>query len=238
MKKIQLLFMFLLFANLTLFAQQNTDGVVEASNTAKSSKFTSFLSNFSVTATAASPSVNFKEMNNSTLKKSTGISMGELNIAYKLNPKISFGVSSMGSLGLCNSGYYNQEGAFVPFSYDDDDDEHDDDDNEPDDDNDDNENDDDDDDGCGEFGDNLMGTFTYKISEKIPFFVQAAGGYSFGSNAPAFSAMIGYNQRIFKWLGIVGGIRYSDVFYQKPAEAVSMAPSSGIRAELGLSLNF
>ncbi len=26
----------------------------------------------------------------------------------------------MGSLGLCHSGYYNAEGAFVPFKYDDD----------------------------------------------------------------------------------------------------------------------
>ena len=218
MKRIQLLFMLLLFANLTLFAQQNSTDVVEAS---KSSKFTNFLTNFSVTATAASPSVNFKEMSNSTLKKSHGISMGELNIMYKLNSRISFGIGTIGSLGLCNSGYYNAEGAFVPFTYDDDDD-----------------NEQDDDDGCGEFGDNLMGTFTYKISEKVPFFVQAAAGYSFGSNAPAYSAMIGYNQKIYKGLGIVGGIRYSDVLHQKPAEAVSMAPSSGIRAELGLSLNF
>ena len=237
MKRIQLLFMFLLFANLTLFAQQTSNEVVEAPNTTKCSKITNFLSNFSVTATAATPSVNFKEMNNSSLKKATGISMGELNIAYKLNPRMSFGVSTIGSLGLCNSGYYNQEGAFVPFSYDDDnDDGPDDDDNEPDDGND-NEMDDNDD-SCGEFGDNVMGTFTFKISEKIPFFVQAAGGYSFGSNAPAISAMIGYNQRIFKGLGIVGGIRYSDVFYKKPDEAMSMGPSSGIRAELGLSFNF
>ena len=227
--------MLLLFANLTLSAQQNSTDVVEAS---KSSKFTNFLTNFSVTATAASPSVNFKEMSNSTLKKSHGISMGELNIMYKLNSRISFGIGTVGSLGLCNSGYYNAEGAFVPFTYDDDDNEQDDDDDdEPNDDDDDNEQEDDDD-GCGEFGDNLMGTFTYKISEKVPFFVQAAAGYSFGSNAPAYSAMIGYNQKIYKGLGIVGGIRYSDILHQKPAEAVSMAPSSGIRAELGLSLNF
>ena len=84
----------------------------------------------------------------------------------------------------------------------------------------------------------LMGIFTYKISEKVPFFVQAAAGYSFGSKAPAISAMIGYNQKIFKGLGIIGGIRYSDILRSKPADAVSMAPSSGIRAELGLSLNF
>ncbi len=83
-----------------------------------------------------------------------------------------------------------------------------------------------------------MGSITFKFSKKVPFFVQAAGGYSFGSNAPAYSAMIGYNQKIFKGLGIIGGIRFSDVLHQKPVDAVNMAPSSGIRAELGLSWNF
>lgn len=234
MKRIQLLFMILLFANLTIFAQQNSVEV----ETPKSSKFSNLLSHFSITATAASPSINFKELNNSTLKKSHGISMGELNIMYKINSRMSIGVGTVTSPGLCHSGYYNAEGAFVPFSYDDDDDnEQDDDDDGPEDDDDELEDDDDDDD-CGEFGDNIMGTFTFKISEKVPFFVQAAGGYSFGSNAPAYSAMIGYDQKIFKGLGILGGVRFSDVLHKKPADAVKMASSSGFRAELGLSWNF
>jgi hypothetical protein len=228
MKRINLLILFLLLANLSLFAQQNINDAVESP---KNSKVANTLSKFSVTATAATPSVNFKEMNNATLKKAKGISMGELSINYKMNSRISFGLGTMGSLGLCFSGYYNAEGNFVPFSSDDDD-ENDTEDGDGDDDA------EDDDDDCGEFGDNIMGTFTFKLSEKIPFFVQAAGGYSFGSNAPAYSAMIGYNQKVFKGLGIVGGIRFSDVLYQKPADAVKMAPSSGLRAELGLSWNF
>jgi len=225
--------MFLLFANLTSFAQQNTNEVDESS---KSSKVSKVLGKFSVTATAASPSFNFNKMNNATYKKAKGNFMGELGISYKLNPRISFGLSTVSSLGLCNSGYYNAEGAFVTFNYDDDgDDAKDDKDkNEPKDD----DNDTDDDGNDIGFGSNIMGTFTFKISEKVPFFVQATGGFSFGSKAPAYSAMIGYNQKIFKGLGILGGFRYSDILHQKPADAVKMTPSSGIRAELGLSWNF
>ncbi len=70
MKRIQWLFMFLLFANLTLFAQQNSSESTEIAKTPKSSKVMNVFSKFSVTASAASPSVNFKEMNNATLQES------------------------------------------------------------------------------------------------------------------------------------------------------------------------
>ena len=112
MKKLQLLFMFLLFANFTLMAQQNEN---EATQVAKTSKFSTFLSNFSVTTTAATPSFNFKELSNPTLKKASDFSIGEFNVNYKINTRFSIGLGSIGALGLCNTGYYNTEGEFVAF---------------------------------------------------------------------------------------------------------------------------
>jgi hypothetical protein len=65
--------------------------------------------------------------------------------------------------------------------------------------------------------------------------VQLAGGYSFGHNAPAYSSMLGYRQNLLGGLGITAGFRYSDVLYKKPANAVKLAPSNGLRLELGLN---
>ena len=83
-----------------------------------------------------------------------------------------------------------------------------------------------------------MGGVTFKLSEKLPFFVQAAAGYSFGSKAPAYTAMIGYNQKIFAGFGIMAGVRYSDVLHQLPVGAESVVSPAGLKVELGASWNF
>jgi hypothetical protein len=173
--------------------------------------------------------------------------LGELTVNYKVNSHLFFGLGTMNNLSNGNRGYYNAEGLFISLCNDDDQDVADAD--GPDGPNDENglndpdgpngpndENEDCDEDGL--FGKNLMGIITFKFSEKIPFFVQTAGGYSFSGNAPAYSAMIGYNQKIFAGLGIIGGVRFSDVLYKKPADAVKVTPSAGFKAELGLSWNF
>lgn len=195
-----------------------------------SPKMMNTLNKFSVTASMGTPSFSTKEIGNLNFKKLSNVSISELNLAYKVNNRISIGIGMVGNLGNCNSGYTTAEGTFMPFhSDDDDDDDHDDDDD--DDDYDDDECDDD------ELG-NLMGNITYKLSDKFPLFIQASGGYAFGSNAPAYSAMIGYNQKIFAGIGIIAGIRYSDVLYKKPVDAISVTPSHGLKAEIGLSWNF
>lgn len=84
---------------------------------------------------------------------------------------------------------------------------------------------------------NIMATATYYLSEKIPVFVQASAGYSFGSNTPAISAFVGYNKNILTDLGVVGGVRFSNVFINKPIDAVSFS-SYNIRTEIGLTWNF
>lgn len=227
-KSFLLLFLFL---GLGLQAQDITKA--NAPEKAKLLKLVNSLNKFSFTATTGTPSFSTKELNSLNLNKISSVSLADLNISYKMNSRFSFGISMMGNLGNCTSGFYNQEGAFTTFGDDDDED----DDDEIDDDDD--EIDDDDDDECDDddLG-NLMGSATFKLSDKFPLFVQASGGYSFGNNAPAYTAMIGYHQKIFAGFGILGGIRFSDVLYKKPADAVSVTSSSGFKAELGLSWNF
>ncbi len=204
------------------------------------SKASNILNKFSVTASAGSSAFALNNLNQVNLK---GINIGELNISYRLNRRFSFGVSTMGSLSTSAAGYYNAENTFVSFCDDDDDD--DDDDDEIDDDDemdDDDEDDDDEDEDCDddeiEFGQNLMGTVTFKLSEKLPLFIQAGGGYSFAGNAPAYTAMIGYNQRIFSGFGILAGVRFSDVLRQAPKDAIKTVSPAGLKAELGLTWNF
>lgn len=218
---------------------QNKNSAKLTKLTQLSPKLKNTFSKFSISATAGTPSFSTKELSTLNLKKMSSLSLADLNISYKMNSRVSFGINMLGSLGNCSSGYYNQEGTFVAFMHDDYGDDGDDDDDDDLDELDDDDDDDDHDDECDddEIG-NLLGSVTFKLSEKFPLFVQAAGGYSFGSKAPAYSAMLGYNQKIFAGLGIIGGIRFSDVFYKKPVEAKTLAPSSGLKAELGLSWNF
>ncbi len=241
--------LFLLLLLITGFGLQAQNADLPAGEKLVKTKLSSVLNKIAVSATVATPSFSDEEIKDLTWKKVAGVSLSDLNISYKMTSRFSFGISTMNNLGNCRSGYVNGEGAVVAFHSDDDDDDdefHDDDDEYEIDDDDDEEefeeedgDDDDDDDDCDEAElDNLLGTVTFKISEKFPFFIQAAGGYSFGNNAPVYSTMIGYNQRIFAGLGIVGGIRFSDVLYKKPADAVSLTPSNGFKAELGLSWNF
>jgi len=155
---------------------------------------------------------------------SFGAGIAELGASYGLNSNISVGLSAMGGLGAC--GYHNSEGVYVELGENEDDDEDD-----PD------EMEDDNDEECDSELDAVMGTLTYKISEQIPVFVQIAGGYSAGQNAPAYSALIGYHQKIFSELGITAGVRFSEVLSDIPADAVDFT-RSGFKAELGIHWNF
>ncbi|MDA0194486.1 MAG: hypothetical protein O2887_05745 [Bacteroidetes bacterium] len=150
-------------------------------------------------------------------------------------------------MGSCSEGYYNSEGLYIKFDDDDDDDddqfedefEGEFEDGIADFDDDDIEDEHEDDGECEDgFGvQNVMATVTYKVSENLPVLVQVAGGYSVGMDAPAISAFVGYNQKIWSNLGVTGGVRYSTVFNKVPFDAVNYT-RSGFKAELGISWNF
>lgn len=206
------------------------------------STFKNVLGKISVTAAAGTPAFGADELKNLNFNKLSQVSLSELNIAYKVNNRFSFGISSMSNLSNVNSGYYNAENQFSSLCNEEDDNDINDgdDDNDMNDDDDDNDMNDGDDDGCDDddFGQNLMGVATFKLSDNLPFFIRAAGGYSFSGNAPAYSAMIGYNQKLFAGFGIMAGIRFSDILYKKPAAAVRLTNSAGLKGEVGLSWNF
>ena len=150
-------------------------------------------------------------------------SLGELGIAYKLSDRVQVGISALGALGNCNSGYLDGENNFIPFNADDEDDE---------------------DEGEVEEGpecegdqfDNIAGTITFKLIEGL--YMQATAGYSAVADAPAFSALVGYSQNILSQLGVYLGLRYSNVIHNVPSEAVHVTSSSGLKAELGVNWNF
>ncbi len=207
------------------------------------------MSKFSITATAGTPSFAYNALNTSKAGDLLKPNLGELTIAYKMTPRLSFGISTMSGLNNRSAGYFDQEDQFTPFCMEDDDDdehedEHDDDDDlddDPDDlDDDDIEEEHEDDDDCdeGEFGDAIMGSATYKLFEKFPLFVQGAGGYSMVDGAPVYSAMIGYNQKVFAGFGIIAGVRYSDVLHKTPVLAKEVISPAGLKIELGASWNF
>lgn len=184
-------------------------------NGISASKLSQILSDLSFTSSLGAPAFN-------------SVSLGEINVSYKLNSRISVGFSAMGSVGDCVEGYTNAEGQFVHIDDDQEDTDHDMDNDE-----------DDGEESCdGEDVENLMGTATIKFSDKIPLFVQISGGLSVGNKRPVYSALIGYSHELFSNLGIMAGLRYSDILHKIPTDAVTLVSSSGFKAEIGINWNF
>ncbi len=140
------------------------------------------------------------------------LSLGELGFQYKASPRFSFGLGTTGAIPNDpdnNEGTQQyDENAYV--------------------------NECDVTGGGFNLGDNLMGNFTFHLPGKMPFFLQAGGGFAFRSGSPVYSAMAGYKQKIFAGLGIRAGIRYSG-FVTKNDYA---SKACGVKAELGLGWSF
>ncbi|GJM30288.1 MAG: hypothetical protein DHS20C17_29230 [Cyclobacteriaceae bacterium] len=196
-------------------------------NISEVTKIGKILDHFSFVGSIGSPrlDLNGSEYN---LKNVPGsFSLGELGVAYKLSDRVRIGISAMGGLGNCNSGYLDQEGNLIRFNADDEDSNHED------------EEGDDEGEECEDDAlDNLSGTVTVNLFENIPIFLQATAGYSIAADATALSAMVGYSQTILSELGIYLGVRFSDVLYNIPSEAVNVTSSSGLKVEFGVNWNF
>ena len=181
-------------------------------------KTVNFVQNFNVTATFGSGYYSDQ------LSQMGRLSIGELSVQYKVNPRFSFGIGMLGSV-LCEDYYYDEEGNITEDEDDDDDYEED------------NYEDDDDDECEDELGENLMGLFTYRMSENFPLFLQLGGGYSWNADAPVYSILLGYNQKVFQNFGILAGLRYSDAVNMGDLKNF-VEPIGGLKAELGVSWNF
>lgn len=192
----------------------------------EATKIGKLLNHLSFVGSLGSPTLDLNPSEYNLENASGSFSLGELGVAYKLNDKVRIGVSAMGALGNCNSGYLDGEGNFIGFYADDEEDEED-------------EEGEDEDEECEDDAlDNIAGTVTVTPFDNFPLFLQATVGYSMSADAPAISAMIGYSQTVFSELGVYLGIRFSDVLHHIPSEAVSVTSSSGFKAEFGVNWNF
>jgi|GEM_PF-3950205 len=183
-----------------------------------------FWDHISFTLKTGTPSFAINNLGNSG-SDLLNIGIAEIGSAYKVNSKLSVGISLMGGLGNCLEGYFDTEGNFVEIDDDDDDDL------------DDEGEDDDDDSECESEIEALMATVSYVLSDEIPVFIQGSLGYSIDDSVPAYSVMVGYYKEVFSQLSISGGIRFSETLIKVPNEALGFQ-RSGIKAELGLHWNF
>jgi hypothetical protein len=222
MKKLHFLLFMMLFTTV-VSAQETTGEGQNAVHDFYHTKLKPTLERYSFSVSIGTPSYPINQLELIGENGLRNISVAEINISRKINEKLSFGLSLMGALGNSKDGYYTTDGSYVEWDdgeYEIDDDE-------------DEENDLD----AEDEPENIMGTFTYKISEKVPFFAQVAAGYAIERNAPAYSVMLGYDQPLFAALGLRVGVRYSDVLQKKPDNVVDFT-TRGLKAEVGLSWNF
>lgn len=225
MKRIQLLLFLFLTACFSLQAQET--GITPNAN--KGKPLMNALEHLSVTATVGTGTYQgeFKDLKS--------LSLGSFAVDYKVNSRFSFGLTTIAGMDCGQKFITNDEGVVTFIENEDDDDDDDEFEDESDEDNDfEDLFEDIFEDDCGTFGDNIIGTVTYHLSEKVPFFVQAGAGYTFRSNVPTTTIMLGYNQKLFAGLGITAGVRYNQLIASKN----TFKNTSGLKAELGLSWGF
>lgn len=230
----------LLLAIVSVFTLQAQEQLVPATGNNMGKQ----INRLSVRVSMATPVYSFSELNKISTSSLKNLGIGEINISYKVNSRLSVGISAMGDLVSNKVRYLDPEGQSHTLCYDDemdDDDLYDDDLDDMDLYDDDMDDDDLYDDDCDDDDDDLdalLGSLTLKLSEQLPFFIQAASGYSFSDKALAYSTMIGYNQQIFSGLGISAGVRYADALRRKPLNAVRTTGTDGLRLDVGLNWNF
>jgi len=203
----------------------NAQELVSPETISEVTKIGKLLDHLTFVGSLGSPTLDLNRSEYNLENASSSFSLGELGVAYKLNDKVRIGISAMGALGNCNSGYLDDEGNFIGFYADDEEDE--------------DEEEEEEDEECEDDAlDNIAGTVTVTPFDNFSLFLQATVGYSIIADAPAISAMIGYSQTVFSELGVYLGIRFSDVFHHIPSEAISVTSSSGLKVEFGVNWNF
>ena len=162
-------------------------------------------------------------------------------LGYKINSKFSVGIAYLNNIGNSKGSYIDKSGTKVYFEGDNINEQKDDIDDQKDDEKEDMDKEEDMN-TMNEGNENetipIVLTFNYKFSDKFPMFIQGAGGYSIGQNKPVYSAMLGYNQKIFRGLGIYAGIRYSSAGVKIPSDATNISSFDGIKFEIGSTCNF
>lgn len=245
------------FSSVVVAQNENPGNVPGTTDTIASleKSTTPFYKRFSIMGGVGSNSINYNDFSNSSGEDFLEPTLSSIALSYKFTRKFSMGISYMDNIGNSKAGYLNKDGVYEFLSDQNDqlgdEMESDEDDNGNDEgeegDDDEGEEDDAGNDDNGEDGNNnqfenesmaVMLTANYKFSNKVPFFIHAAGGYSFAHMKPAYSVMLGYNQVIFKGLGIYAGVRYSDSSFDTPTGATDISPSDGFKVELGVSYNF
>ncbi|HHH55036.1 MAG TPA: hypothetical protein ENK91_15340 [Bacteroidetes bacterium] len=162
-----------------------------------------------------------------------------VGLGYKFSSKFSVGAAYLNNLGNSKGSYTDKSGTKIYFEGDNIDDQKEDIDETQDEENEDMDTEDDmDNTEIGNEAIPVVLTINYKFSDKFPMFLQAAGGYSFGQNKPVYSALLGYNQKIFKGLGVYAGIRYSNAQVKIPSDATNISPFDGMKFEIGSTCNF
>jgi hypothetical protein len=81
----------------------------------------------------------------------------------------------------------------------------------------------------------LLAILTTNPEKELPVFVQFSVGYSFASEALAFTGLFGARRPLYRHISITGGVRASYLTHRIPGWVDNLNTFGAIRMELGVN---
>jgi hypothetical protein len=169
---------------------------------------TGFFQQLSVTATPSNRAQGLDELYNYQLENLTTFSPGELSASYGVSSNLSLGLGLFHGLGNPNAGFFDRAGRFYPLRKT----------------------------GRGYTREGaLLAILTTNPEKELPVFVQFSVGYSFASEALAFTGLFGARRPLYRHISITGGVRASYLTHRIPGWVDNLNTFGAIRMELGVN---
>lgn len=174
----------------------------------QSTPVTEFFQRLSVTATISNRAQGLDELYNYQLENITTFGPGELSASYGVSINLSLGLGFFHGLGNPNAGFFDRAGRFYPLR----------------------------ETGKGYTREGaLLAILTTNPEKELPVFVQFGVGYSFASEALAFTGFFGARRPLYRHISITGGLRASYLTHRIPGWVDDLNTFGAIRMELGLN---
>ena len=167
-----------------------------------------FFQNLSYTLTLSNRAQALGQLYEYQLKNLTTFGPGELSASHAVSPNISLGLGLFHGLGNPDAGFFDASGRFYPVRKN----------------------------GSGYTRESaLLAIMTTNPEKSLPVFVQFGIGYSFASEALAFTGFLGGRRPIYRQLSITGGLRASYLRHRIPSWTDDINTFGAARMELGLN---
>lgn len=167
-----------------------------------------FFQNLSYTITVSNRAQGLGQFYNYKLSNLTTFGPGELSVSHSVSSNLSLGIGLFHGLGNPDAGFFDRSGRFYPVRKT----------------------------GKGYTREGaLLSIMTTNPEKSLPVFVQFGVGFSFASEALAFTGFFGARRPLYRHFSITGGTRASYLTHRTSGWVDEVSTFGAARMELGLN---